>query len=524
MLFVRSLHVTANSAYSQRVLSLHRLNTFRGGGPDPQLISRRARCDKDQNAASFLSQKAAEFSSEQPKRRKNINTAFLLLLLLAAYCHNQCTRCLVVYAVNFSPSNAGKCKEYMNIALNIDPAQYALMVSYGFTLLYAVSSFFAGLVADRTDRVKTLCIAVLGWSCALAAQGTVCANFASIFVCRVIQGFAMAFTGPQCLSLITDSFPIASRATALAVYTSGVYLGGALGSLSIMSNLKLGWRFTFVSWAVIGTFIACIVYANVEDPKVKIPRQNAFDDASINTVLSRVARPSRNPMEVLAEFLSKIFMEARNVICQIFDSVSRVAGPRSVKLILVATGFRFCAGYSIGCWSSPYFRARFPDHQSIFSVVNAVIIAGCGSLSAFSGGLICDAFTRARKRPCSDVKMLVSMAGCLLAIPAWILSVRASDFWPAMLFLGIETFVAECWMGPTLAVLAEEAPVEVKHLANAPQSPLLVTARKLISIVPQFTSADIHGGVAGAGHVTGDGVGADTGWQRGAAHRGSAGE
>jgi hypothetical protein len=40
-----------------------------------------------------------------------------------------------------------------------------------------------------------------------------------------------------------------------------------------------------------------------------------------------------------------------------------------------------------------------------------------------------------------------------------------------MLFLAVETLVAECWMGPTLAVLAEEAPPEVRVLpSRAPHS------------------------------------------------------
>ena len=377
-----------------------------------------------------------------------MNTTFLLFVLLAAYCHNQCTRCLLVYAVNFSPANAMKHLQFVNVALNIDPAQYALMVSYGFTLLYAISSFFAGLVADRTDRVKTLCIAVVVWSCALAAQGT-------------------------------DYFPPASRATALAIYTSGVYLGGALGSLSIISNLRMGWRFTFVSWAVAGILISALVFTTVDDPKVKHGEDannvaGRRDDMSSSFTIPSEAKHSKSffatPATILREAHTRL-QGGRNLLFEICHSVGRVAGPRSVKFILLATGFRFCAGYSIGCWSSPYFRARFPDQQAVFSIVNAAIIAGCGSLSAFCGGLVCDSFTRRLKRQCGDVKMLVSMLGCILAIPAWILSVRAPDFWPAMLFLALETFVAECWMGPTLAVLAEEAPPEVRrHLLSVPSA------------------------------------------------------
>ena len=473
---------------SHRHLLLHRPLLFHGGFYTGKPDGRPFVCGRSKSQAHdskkeriFLTKCSRTENPESlhVKKERKMNTTFLLFVLLAAYCHNQCTRCLLVYAVNFSPANAMKHLQFVNVALNIDPAQYALMVSYGFTLLYAISSFFAGLVADRTDRVKTLCIAVVVWSCALAAQGTICSNFASLFICRVVQGFSMAFTGPQCLSLLTDYFPPASRATALAIYTSGVYLGGALGSLSIISNLRMGWRFTFVSWAVAGILISALVFTTVDDPKVKHGEDannvaGRRDDMSSSFTIPSEAKHSKSffatPATILREAHTRL-QGGRNLLFEICHSVGRVAGPRSVKFILLATGFRFCAGYSIGCWSSPYFRARFPDQQAVFSIVNAAIIAGCGSLSAFCGGLVCDSFTRRLKRQCGDVKMLVSMLGCILAIPAWILSVRAPDFWPAMLFLALETFVAECWMGPTLAVLAEEAPPEVRrHLLSVPSA------------------------------------------------------
>jgi len=55
----------------------------------------------------------------------------------------------------------------------------------------------------------------------------------SVCVClRTLQGLAMAFTGPQCLSLLADRFPKQNVATATSIYTSGpvaavLLIGGA---------------------------------------------------------------------------------------------------------------------------------------------------------------------------------------------------------------------------------------------------------------------------------------------------------
>jgi MFS family permease len=71
------------------------------------------------------------------------------------------------------------------------------MVSYGFTLLYTAFSMVAGRVADTTHKGKTLAAACLTWSSALLLQGLVCTGYYSALACRVVQGIAMAYTGPQ---------------------------------------------------------------------------------------------------------------------------------------------------------------------------------------------------------------------------------------------------------------------------------------------------------------------------------------
>ena len=57
-----------------------------------------------------------------------------------------------------------------------------------------------------------------------------------------MQGLTMAFTGPQCLSLLAQRFPKDAVSTATSVYTSGVYIGSALASLSMLHNKAFGWR------------------------------------------------------------------------------------------------------------------------------------------------------------------------------------------------------------------------------------------------------------------------------------------
>ena len=57
------------------------------------------------------------------------------------------SRSLIYYLVSFS-SDAHSF-EFMNIDLGFGAAQYGIVASFGFTLLFAVSSLFAGPITDR---------------------------------------------------------------------------------------------------------------------------------------------------------------------------------------------------------------------------------------------------------------------------------------------------------------------------------------------------------------------------------------
>eukprot|EP00965_Chrysotila_dentata_P160173 5289608-Pleurochrysis_carterae.AAC.3 len=62
---------------------------------------------------------------------------------------------------------------------------------------------------------------------------------------------AQAFCSPAAYPMIADRFPPWRRATANAVYTSGLYLGYALASLSVLFSKAIGWRATCLAVAAV---------------------------------------------------------------------------------------------------------------------------------------------------------------------------------------------------------------------------------------------------------------------------------
>jgi hypothetical protein len=75
----------------------------------------------------------------------------LLVLLLLVYVHNQWSRNALQYSVNFAVApSADTAREFVNIALGISKAQYAVLASYAFILLYTIFSLLSGIVLACT--------------------------------------------------------------------------------------------------------------------------------------------------------------------------------------------------------------------------------------------------------------------------------------------------------------------------------------------------------------------------------------
>mmetsp|Transcript_10408 Transcript_10408/g.25385 ORF Transcript_10408/g.25385 Transcript_10408/m.25385 type:complete len:224 (+) Transcript_10408:1-672(+) len=143
---------------------------------------------------------------------------------------------------------------------------------------------------------------------------------------------------------------------------------------------------------------------------------------------------------------------------QALAAIGTVLDSRFVKLLFVASAFRFCAGYGIGVWKAPFFREAFPTYLEQFSVANAFVISGGGVLSSIIGGALADKFAVNDER----VRLWIPAAGCVLAVPLWYAFCQSTDFTTSIAILFAEYIVAECWFGPVLASLYGAVPKDVR--------------------------------------------------------------
>lgn len=417
-------------------------------------------------AANQPTLSAASPAKMQPSAddKGSIRPYIVLAALVLLFMINQWTRNLPSFLVAFDAAGqAGRTgRELMNLALGFDAQQYGLLVSYGFTLLYVAMSFPAGIACDRFPRKNVLLLSAAGWSAATAAAAA-SASYLQLLGSRVFLGMSQAFSGPAAHTLISTTFPPHRRATANAIYTSGIYLGAALASVSVVLAKAIGWRST--CWVVAFASLPPAILLALALPSEKQPAATAAASPSIPA-----AAPAASSASVSA---------ARQQ-----GSFARVLSVRSVRWLLLGATARLFAGFAIGAWAAPYYRSAFPSRQEEYAFCNALIVAGGGTFAAVSGGVLADRLSAGGAKSEAN-KGLLPMLGALGAIPFWLVAVRSSHFPLAMGSLLCAYLCAETWYGATIAMLQGALPRRVWGTAQgtlnlvqivANTSPLLLGA------------------------------------------------
>ena len=123
--------------------------------------------------------------------------------------------------------------------LGIADDDIGFLYGTAFGVFYALFGIPLGKLADSWRRVSLLSLGLSLWSAMTMVSGFA-GNFAQLALARIGVGVGEATAGPCAYSLITDWFPKRNRATAIAIYTSGLYLGGGL-SLYIGALVVKAW-------------------------------------------------------------------------------------------------------------------------------------------------------------------------------------------------------------------------------------------------------------------------------------------
>lgn len=114
--------------------------------------------------------------------------------------------------------------------LALTDADLGFLYGTAFGVFYSLFGIPLGKLADGWNRTRLLTAGLGLWSLMTTLSGFA-KNGAMLAGARIGVGIGEATASPSAYSLISDWFPKEKRATALAIYSSGLYLGGGISLL-----------------------------------------------------------------------------------------------------------------------------------------------------------------------------------------------------------------------------------------------------------------------------------------------------
>jgi MFS family permease len=336
----------------------------------------------------------------------------------------------VVYIFNFIDRQI--------LAILLEPIKQDLKVSdtaLGFLTGFAFAVFytFAGLplarIADRWVRRSLIAISLATWSLMTALSG-LARNFTDLALARVGVGIGEAGASPPAHSLLSDYFPPEKRATVLAIYSSGIYVGVGLGFwLGGWINDAYGWRVAFFVVGLPGVLMALLVRFTVREPLRGMSEHNV------------TATQAYSLTETWRFFASL---------------------PTGRRLAFAA-GFHAFVAYGLGAWIPAFFvRIHHMTPGELGNWLSWITALGGGG-GTFLGGWLADRWVLRQPR----ARMYMGVIGVSLAIPTVAASLLLEDTQWALLMYLPASVCSTIWIGPAFATAQDLVPPTMRAMASA---------------------------------------------------------
>lgn len=186
---------------------------------------------------------------------------------------------VLVYMINFIDRQIiSILAEDIKADLGVTDADLGFLYGTAFGVFYSLFGIPLGRLADMWYRGRLMTIGLSVWSLMTAVSGFA-QNFTQLAAARIGVGIGEATASPCAFSMISDYFPKEQRATALGIYSSGLYLGAGtslfIGGLVVQSwNAAypnggpmglMGWQAAFLAVGIPGLVLALWV-ATLREP------------------------------------------------------------------------------------------------------------------------------------------------------------------------------------------------------------------------------------------------------------------
>ena len=146
-----------------------------------------------------------------------------------AYAHYVLAVLVIVYVFNFIDRNIlSILSQEIQKDLGVSDAEMGFLYGTVFAVFYAVFGIPLARFADVYVRKNLISVGLMFWSAMTALSGFA-KSFPQLALFRIGVGVGEASASPAAFSMLSDYYAPKVRATVLAIYSSGVYIGGGIG-------------------------------------------------------------------------------------------------------------------------------------------------------------------------------------------------------------------------------------------------------------------------------------------------------
>src|SRR6218665_571391 len=142
-----------------------------------------------------------------------------------------------------------------------------------FLWIYGLMSPVSGVIADRINKKWLIVASLLVWSSVTLLMGFA-DTFNQLYCLRAIMGVSEALYLPAGLALITNYHTTKTRALAVGIHMTGLYMGQALGGAGATIASCFSWRIAFQCLGLIGIVYSFVLALFLHEKKKSLREAN----------------------------------------------------------------------------------------------------------------------------------------------------------------------------------------------------------------------------------------------------------
>lgn len=326
--------------------------------------------------------------------------------------------------------------------LHISDTQMSLLQGFAFGVFYTFFGIILGRIADTRSRRQLIASGIATWSLFSAGCG-LAKNFGQMLVLRMGVGVGEASLSPSAYSLLTDYFRPQWRATAMSIYSVGIFIG--IGGASVLGGFLTGWAKGRPGWVIplFGVIRSWqIVFLAVGLPGLLLA-------LLMYTFAEPIRRGGRTKAKGVpfGDVLAYIKANRKTYLCH-----------------HLGIAFLAFAGYGSISWAPTFFMRHHHWTAAEAGRDYGIVMAIAGPLGIVSGGWLAD---RLAMRGYADAYLRVAMVAAVALVPVGSLYLLVSDSHLAVFLLALGVFVNSVPYGVAPAALMQVTPSQMRGQVSA---------------------------------------------------------